>query len=105
MAVHSVNVDEVPFEKSGRGHTKYLFRGEEEGDPTIMIRKWGPDTDIPVHSHPFAEMFYVLEGEIEMGGNVYPAGSCIYIDARTEYGPTRAPKGGTILRYAAGRST
>ena len=105
MAVNSVNVDEVELEKSGRGHTKYLFRSKENGDPTIMIRHWGPDTDIPVHSHPFAEMFYVLEGEIEMGGNVYPAGTCIYIDARTEYGPTRAPKGGTILRYAAGQST
>ena len=105
MAIYSVNVDEVPLEKSGRGHTKYLFRSEEKGDPTIMIRNWGPDTDIPLHSHPVAEMFYVLEGEIEIGGNVYPVGSCIYIDARTEYGPTRAPMGGTILRYAAGRST
>ncbi len=105
MAVHTVNADEVELEKSARGHTKYLFRSIEKGDPTIMIRHWGPDTDIPVHSHPYAEMFYVLEGEIEMGGNVYPAGSCIYIDAGTEYGPTRAPEGGTILRYAAGQST
>ncbi len=34
----------------------------------MMIRHWGPDTDIPVHSHPYHEMFYVLEGEIEIGG-------------------------------------
>lgn len=104
MGVHSVNVDDVELEKSGRGFTKFLYRSKEKGDPTIMIRHWGPETDIPVHSHPYAEMFYVLEGEFEMGDTAYPAGSCIYIDAGTEYGPTRAPKGSTILRYAAGRS-
>ena len=46
----------------------------------MMIRHWGPDTDIPVHSHPYHEMFYVLEGEIEIGGTIYSAGACIYIE-------------------------
>jgi mannose-6-phosphate isomerase-like protein (cupin superfamily) len=60
----------------------------------------GPDTNIPIHSHPYHEMFYVLEGEIEIGGVTYTAGSCIYIEKDTPYGPTRAPKGGKVLRYA-----
>src|SRR5688572_20915177 len=68
--------------------------------PEMMIRHWGPDTDIPVHSHPYHEMFYVLEGEVEIGGTTYGAGSCIYIEKNTPYGPTRAPKGGKVLRYA-----
>jgi hypothetical protein len=46
----------------------------------MMIRHWGPDTNIPVHSHPYHEMFYVLGGEIEIGGVTYTAGSCIYIE-------------------------
>jgi hypothetical protein len=42
----------------------------------------------------------VLEGGIEIGGVTYAAGSCIYIEKDTPYGPTRAPKGGKVLRYA-----
>ena len=60
--------------------------------PEMMIRHWGPDTDIPVHSHPYHEMFYVLEGEIEISGITYSAGACIYIEKDTPYGPTRAPR-------------
>ena len=51
--------------KSGRGYTKWLHVSPGGAGPEIMIRPWGPDTDIPVHSHPSHEMFYVLEGEIE----------------------------------------
>ncbi len=105
MGVHIVNAAEVKLEKSARGFTKLLKESEGNGSPTIQIRHWGPETDIPVHHHPFNEMFYVLEGEIEFGGIVYGPGSCIYIDKGTDYGPTRAPKGGTVLRYAEGPST
>jgi quercetin dioxygenase-like cupin family protein len=103
MGVYTVHENSVELVKSGRGYTKFLHRSEPEG-PSVMIRHWGPDTDIPIHSHPFNEMFYVLEGEIEIGGAVYTAGSCIFIEKGTPYGPTRAPKGGKILRYAESRS-
>jgi quercetin dioxygenase-like cupin family protein len=105
MAVYTANANDVPLEKSGRGFSKYLIKATERGATSVMIRHWGPDTDIPVHSHPFNEMFYVLDGEIEVGGVTYSAGACIFIEKGTEYGPTYAPKGGTVLRYAEGRST
>lgn len=104
MGVYSVNESTVPMVKSGRGFTKFLHGSEKGTAPSIMIRHWGPETDIPVHSHPMNEMFYVLEGEIEIGGTVYAAGSCIYIEKGTPYGPTRAPKGGKVLRYAEAKS-
>jgi quercetin dioxygenase-like cupin family protein len=100
MAIYSVNENDVEKVKSGRGYTKWLHVSKNGSGPEMMIRHWGPDTDIPVHSHPYHEMFYVLEGEIEIGGTVYSAGSCIYIEKDTPYGPTRAPKGGKVLRYA-----
>ena len=103
MAIHAVNEKDVKMAKSGRGYTKWLPVTKDEAGPEMMIRHWGPDTDIPVHSHPFHEMFFVLEGEIEIGGTTYPAGSCIYIEKGTPYGPTRAPKGGKVLRYAEAR--
>ena len=104
MGVHTVNEKSVEMVKTSQGFTTFLYRSNGEEGPTIMIRHWGPETNIPVHSHPFNEMFYVLEGEIELGGTPYPAGSCIYITKGTPYGPTRAPRGGKVLRYADSRS-
>lgn len=104
MGIYASKIGEVEPEKTQHGYTKFLFRSDAAGQPTIQIRRWGPDTNIPVHRHVYNEMFYVLEGEVEIGDAVYPAGSCIYIDKGTLYGPTRAPKGGTVLRYAEGKS-
>jgi mannose-6-phosphate isomerase-like protein (cupin superfamily) len=95
--------DTVELLKSGRGWTKTMKESIGRGSPTIQLRHWGPDTNIPIHHHPFNEMFYVLEGEIEIDGTTYPAGSCIYIAKGVKYGPTKAPKGGVVLRYAEGR--
>lgn len=99
MGIHVVNEQDVDLAKTGQGYTKFLYQGQG-GEPSIMIRCWGPETDLDVHSHPYNEMFYVLEGEVEMGGQQYSAGSCIYISRDTAYGPTRAPKGAKLLRYA-----
>ena len=100
MPFNAVNENSVNEEKTGRGYTKWLYHTGDRTEPSIMIRHWGPETNIPVHSHPFNEMFYVLDGEIEIGGTVYQTGSCIYIPKGVAYGPTKAPKGGRVLRYA-----
>jgi quercetin dioxygenase-like cupin family protein len=100
MAIVAVNDNDAKMVPSGHGTTKWLVVNKNGAGPEVMIRHWGPGTDIPVHSHPYHEMFYVLEGEIEIGGVTYTSGSCIYIEKDTPYGPTRAPKGGKVLRYA-----
>jgi quercetin dioxygenase-like cupin family protein len=100
MGVVAINEKDVPMVKSNHGLTKWLVPARGGNTPEMMIRHWGPDTDIPTHSHPYNEMFYVLEGEVEIGGVAYGAGSCIYIEKNTPYGPTRSPKGGKVLRYA-----
>jgi quercetin dioxygenase-like cupin family protein len=104
MSFYAIDEKIVDPVKTSHGLTKYLHQGKAETGPSIMIRHWGAETDIPVHSHPYNEMFYVLDGAIEMGGTVYPAGSCIFIEKGTPYGPTRAPKGGKVLRYAEAKS-
>jgi len=104
MGVYAVNENNIQLAKSHHGLTKWLHVSKGGAGPEMMIRHWGPDTDIPTHCHPYNEMFYVLEGEIEIGGVTYPAGSCIYIEKGTPYGPTRAPKGGKVLRYAEAAS-
>lgn len=100
MAIRAVNEKDVPMARSGRGYTQWLHVSKGEAGREMMIRHWRPDTDIPVHSHPYHKMFYVLEGEVEIGGVAYPAGACIFIEKNTPYGPTRAPQGAKVLRYA-----
>src|SRR4029434_4101693 len=62
MGVVAVNEKDVKLVKSGHGETKWLVPSKNGTSPEMMIRHWGPDTDIPVHSHPYHEMFYVLGG-------------------------------------------
>src|SRR5581483_10524090 len=100
MGFEAVNISNVEEVKTGQGVSQFLIKAHSRQEPDIMIRNWGPDTDLAVHSHPYNKLFYVLEGEVEMGGQTYGAGSCIYISAGTPYGPTRAPKGAKLLRYA-----
>jgi quercetin dioxygenase-like cupin family protein len=98
----TAHVDQVEKVKTGHGMTKFLIKNEAGEGANIMIRYWGPDTNIPIHAHPYAEMWYVLEGEVEFGDTAYSQGSVVYIPAGVPYGPTRAPKGAALLRYAEG---
>ena len=66
ILVQLPGISDVEEVKTTRGYSKFQVQHEKGEGPSIMIRVWGPQTDIPVHSHPFNEMFYVLEGEVEM---------------------------------------
>ena len=80
--------------------SKFLIKNEKGQGANVMVRYWGPCTDIPIHAHPYDEMWYVLEGEVEFGDTTYTQGDIIYIPAGVRHGPTRAPKGVSLLRYA-----
>src|SRR5690349_23172516 len=43
---HVVNEKDVEMKKSGRGYTKWLHVSPGGKGPEVMIRHWGPDTDI-----------------------------------------------------------
>jgi quercetin dioxygenase-like cupin family protein len=100
--VKTANVNETEKVKTGHGETKFLIKNGKGEGANIMIRYWGPETDIPIHAHPYAEMWYVLEGEVIFGDETYTEGSVVYIPAHVPYGPARAPKGVALLRYAEG---
>jgi len=102
MSVHIVNEDNVPIETFGPGRTKFLYQSAD-GGPDIMIRYFGP-TVLDAHAHPFNEMFYILEGELQIADTIYGPGSCIFVSKDTPYGPVHAPRGeAKVLRYADGR--
>ena len=100
--MQAAHVDGGEKVKTGQGMTKFLINNAQGEGANVMIRYWGPETDIPVHSHPYDEMWYVMEGEVEFGDAIYTAGSVVYIPKGVAYGPTRAPKGAALLRYAGG---
>ena len=100
--MQSVNEKDVEQVKTGHGMTKFLIQHKRGEGPNIMIRYWGPETYIPVHSHSYDEMWYVLEGEVEFSDQVFTQGACIYIPKDVPYGPTKAPRGVALLRYAEG---
>lgn len=100
--MQAANIEKVEKVKTGHGMTKFLIQNKNGEGANIMIRYWDADTNIPIHSHPYAEMWYVLDGEVEFGDSIYGPGSVVYIPPNVPYGPTRAPKGVSLLRYADG---
>ena len=100
MEMQAVNEAEVEIVRTNSGRTQFLIGGQNPKEPSAMIRHFGPETDLGVHSHPYNEMWYVLEGEMIIGDTVYTPGSCVIIPKDTRYEPTRAPKGCRVLRYA-----
>jgi quercetin dioxygenase-like cupin family protein len=100
--IQAAHIDGGERVRTNRGDSKFLIVNPPGEGANVMIRYWGPETDIPVHSHPYDEMWYVLEGEVDFGDATYTTGSVVYIPANVPYGPTRAPKGVSLLRYAQG---
>ena len=70
MGVVSVNEKDVKLVNSGHGQTKWLVPSKNGASPEMMIRHWGPDTNIPVHSHPYHEMFYVSRERSRSAGRL-----------------------------------
>ena len=97
--LQTVNINDVEKVKTGYGETKFLIKNED--GPNIMIRYWGPQTDVHLHAHVYDEMWYVMEGEVTFNDTDYPVGSVIFIPKGVAY-TAKAPKGTALLRYAAG---
>ena len=97
--LQTAHVDKAEKVKTGYGFTKFLIKNE--AGPNIMIRYWGPETDVHLHAHVYDEMWYVMEGEVIFNDTAYEQGSVILIKKGVAY-TAKAPKGTALLRYAAG---
>ena len=66
---------------------KILRKDEATGGVTVL-RKFHAGTTVPAHIHPEAnETAYVLSGEWEENGIVYPAGTLFYAPCGEAHGP------------------
>ena len=58
MEIQAVNENDVELVVTSRGNSKFLVSNKPSEGGSVMIRNWDAETNIPVHSHPFNEMFY-----------------------------------------------
>jgi anti-sigma factor ChrR (cupin superfamily) len=96
----SVNANDVAWQDA-QGYPpgtleKILHDGKNGTHKTSLLRV-GAGWEMNAHAHVFTEMHYVLEGEYESQGNIYPAGTFRLIPKETNHGPFKTRIGATIL--------
>lgn len=69
--------------------------------PHLFEPGFAPNTGPAPHAHAVDEVFYILEGELRFGRQVYPAGSTIFIPALTLYSFTAGDDGCRFLNFRA----
>ena len=87
--------------------TEFRTLRAEGGEPfrTIVFRRQ-PGGEVPAHEHRFEEETFVLEGEIEVGGEVLRAGDYQFAAPGSRHDTIRSPGGATLLvRFQTGAGT
>jgi quercetin dioxygenase-like cupin family protein len=72
----------------------------EPAEAGMMLRivEYAPDWVVEAHSHAAAEIVYILDGEVSVGGERIGPGDALHIEPNTVYGPLRAgPQGVRFL--------
>jgi anti-sigma factor ChrR (cupin superfamily) len=84
-------------EEYPEGTMQKMLHDGSDSAPRSVLLKIEPGWTMKEHAHVHTELHYVLEGEYESRGNVYPAGSFRVIPMHTNHGPFTTIKGATIL--------
>ncbi len=66
-------------------------------EPRTILLKIPPGWSMENHSHIYTELHYVLEGEYESKGEIYPAGTFRVIPKEMEHGPFTTRTGAIVL--------
>lgn len=82
------------------GHVvKVLYRGDGDGDMSLVWSWFGPGYALPRHSHSADCLYYVLAGEAHFGNRVVQTGSGFFVPADAPYAYTAGPDGVEILEF------
>lgn len=77
-----VHVDDRPWEilRWPGQHSKMIFhpRPERPEEPNAGLVRYEPGAHHPTHRHDFAQVWYILEGEFEIGGETYGPGTMVF---------------------------
>jgi quercetin dioxygenase-like cupin family protein len=100
MNAVSVNTNEIKWQRAqgyaGGTEEKILSVGGSVA-PRVTILKFPPGWGMEAHSHRFTELHYVLEGQLESEGNIYPAGTFRIIPKHVAHGPFSSSTGAVVL--------
>ncbi len=84
---------------------KFVNEGTD-GTPEVFFVQNKPGYTSRVHSHSQDEVIYVLEGEVSVGGRRCPAGTVVYVQKDTLYGPLVAgPQGVKFINIRPAKAT
>ncbi|AUL47462.1 hypothetical protein BBB39_11400 [Bordetella trematum] len=63
-----------------KNKTKFLFhtRPERPTEPNAGFLHYEPGAGFRLHKHDFAQVWYVIEGQFNMGGNIYGPGTVVF---------------------------
>ena len=85
--------------QAGRPDSRYKLLAAGKNVPTVLIAEFEPDHRQEAHSHPTSEVLYILRGEVTIGTTRSCAGTMVFVEKDTTYGPLIAgPKGVRFLR-------
>jgi hypothetical protein len=76
------HVDDMEWEMGRfKNRTKFLFhpRPDRPTEPNAGLIRYEPGASYPLHRHDFAQVWYILEGEMSCGGTTYGPGTFVYM--------------------------
>ena len=92
--------DEMEWEMGRfRNVTKFLFHPTPERPtvPNAGFLRYAPGAGFPLHKHDFAQVWYIIEGEFQMGDSTYGPGTLVYMEDPHYENEMRTETGGTVL--------
>jgi len=74
-------------------------------DRTVAYTRYDAGVMLPRHSHHADEVIYIIEGEVTVGDQSWPAGTAAVLEAGTFFGPLIAgPEGALLFEVFTGRA-
>jgi quercetin dioxygenase-like cupin family protein len=84
---------------SGKPDSRYKLLEAGGPAPTVLIAEFEPGHYQEAHSHPTSEVLYILRGDVTIGDVTSRAGTMVFVEKDTRYGPlTAGPKCVKFLR-------
>ena len=74
-----------------------VLREEGPSQGRTVLLRLPPNWEMEAHSHTTVEQHYILEGEYEIQGKAFVAGSYQLIPRKTDHGPFATKSGAVIL--------
>lgn len=70
--------------------------------PTLVVTRFAPNSELPVHNHRSVFADAVVEGSMRVGDTVHLRGTIRIVQSGVDYGPSVAgPEGCTLLEFYA----